>query len=120
MQQEPWTNIRSASTTTSDKVGKIKRPRRARFTGRRQATPHRLAATYGPRTPVTMTVTIRTGADVWAEVLTDEGRFFVPFDASVFDLVQQIIRGGHWVEPMTFGLQRTHSSGRSHLNRPDT
>lgn len=100
-------------------MGKIKRPRRASVAGRRQASPHRLAATYGPRTPVTMTVTIRTGADVWAEVLTDQGRFFVPFDASVFDLVQQIIRGGHWVEPMTFGLQRTHSSGRAHLSKQD-
>lgn len=64
-----------------------------------------------------MTVTIRTGADVWAEVLIDQGRFFVPFDASVFDLVQQIIKGGMWVEPPTFGMTRTHSSGTAHLGK---
>lgn len=113
--QQPWTNIRSASTTSSDKAGKIKRPRRARSQRRRQAAPHRLAAKFGPRTPVTMTVTIRTGADVWAEVLTDEGRFFVPFDASVFDLVQQIIRGGHWVEDLTAGLRSEHAKGKQGL-----
>lgn len=117
MNQEPWVNIRSASTTRASDMGKIRRPRRASVAGRRKASPHRLASTYGPRTPVTMTITIRTSAEVWAEVLTDEGRFFVPFDASVFDLVQQIIRGGHYVEAMTFGLQRTHSSGKGHLGK---
>lgn len=63
-----------------------------------------------------MTVTIRTGADVWAEVVTDEGRFFVNFDASVFDLVQQIIRGGHLVEPLTASTGLSHRRGISHLN----
>lgn len=63
-----------------------------------------------------MTVTIRTGADVWAEVVTDQGRFFVPFDASVFDLVQQIIRGGHWVEELTASAGSAHRSGIAHLN----
>lgn len=62
-----------------------------------------------------MTVTIRTGADVWAEVLTDQGRFFVPFDASVFDLVQQIIKGGHWVEELGAVSGLTHRSGTAHL-----
>lgn len=62
-----------------------------------------------------MTVTIRTGADVWAEVVTDEGRFFVPFDASVFDLVQQIIRGGHWVEPLGGASLLAHQRGKGHL-----
>lgn len=62
-----------------------------------------------------MTVTIRTGADVWAEVVTDEGRFFVAFDASVFDLVQQVIRGGHQVEPLTASTGLSHRSGISHL-----
>lgn len=64
-----------------------------------------------------MTVTIRRGAEMWAEVLTDQGRFFVPFDASVFDLVQQIIRGGHYVEEMTAGPMLTHSQGKGHLSR---
>lgn len=62
-----------------------------------------------------MTVTIRTGADVWAEVVTDEGRFFVPFDASVFDLVQQIIRGGHWVEELGASTGLSHRRGISAL-----
>lgn len=58
-----------------------------------------------------MTVTIRTGADVWAEVATDEGRFFVPFDASLFDLVQQVIRGGHWIEEHSASTGLTHRQG---------
>lgn len=65
-----------------------------------------------------MTVTIRTGADVWAEVVTDEGRFFVPFDASVFDLVQQIIHGGHLVEPLGSMTRMTHDQGKGHLANP--
>ena len=65
-----------------------------------------------------MTVTIRTGADVWAEVVTDEGRFFVAFDASVFDLVQQIIRGGHIVEPLGVVTELTHRQGVGHLGNP--
>lgn len=65
-----------------------------------------------------MTVTIRTGADVWAEVVTDEGRFYVAFDASVFDLVQQIIHGGHIVEPLSATIRMGHESGKGHLSNP--
>lgn len=65
-----------------------------------------------------MTVTIRTSSEVWAEVVTDEGRFFVPFDASVFDLVQQIIRGGHWVEPLSPSVDIEHRRGKGHLANP--
>lgn len=114
-EQQPWTNLRSASTTQSPQTGKIRRPRRAQSSRRRQAAPHRLASRFGPRTPVTMTVTIRTGADVWAEVVTDEGRFYVAFDASVFDLVQQVIHGGHLVEPLTASTGLAHRRGISHL-----
>lgn len=114
--QDPWLELPRPSTTGGDKPGKIKRPRRAKVAGRRQATPHRLASRYGPRTPVTMTVTIRTGADMWAEVVTDQGRFFVAFDASVFSLVQAVIKGGHTVEPLSTNLARTHRSGVAHLH----
>lgn len=113
--EQPWVNIRSASTTRASGDAKIKRPRRARSQRRRQAAPHRLARLYGPRTPVTMTVTIRGGASLWAEVVTDEGRFFVPFDASVFDLVQQIIRGGHQVDELAASTRLTHRRGISAL-----
>lgn len=116
--QEPWANIRSASTTSGDETANIKRPRRARSARRRQAPPHRLAGRYGPRTPVTLTLTIRTSSEVWCEVLSDEGRFYVAFDASVFDLVQQVIHGGHWVEDMSTGLDRQHRSGKGHLANP--
>lgn len=112
---EPWANVRSASTTHIAQSGKIRRPRRAQSSRRRQAAPHRLASKFGPRTPVTMTVTIRTGADVWAEVVTDQGRFFVAFDASLFDLVQQIIQGGHLVEPLTASTGLAHRRGISAL-----
>lgn len=106
------------STTSGPEGSKIKRPRRAQRGQRRVAAPHRLAPRYGPRTPVTMTVQIRTGADVWAEVWTDEGRFFVPFDASVFALVQQIIGGGHWVESLSTVVASQHKSGVQHLHHP--
>lgn len=113
--QQPWCNVRSSSTTSAPKDAKIKRPRRAREREWPQATPHRLAGRYGPRTPVTMTVTIHTRADMWAEVATDQGRFFVPFDASVFAIVQQIIRGGHRIEPHTAATGLAHRRGVADL-----
>lgn len=113
--QEPWTNIRSVSTTSSDSVAKIKRPRRAQRERRREAAPHRLASRYGVRAPVTLTLQVRQGADLWMEVTTDEGRFFVPFDASVFALVEQVIRGGHQVEPLTGSTGAEHRRGISAL-----
>lgn len=115
--QQPWTNIRSVSTTSSPGGGKIRRPRRAQTSRRRQATPHRLASRYGVHTPVTMTLTVRTGADIWMEVLTDQGRFYVAFDASVFALVEQVIRGGHMVEELSAQLGLTHRQGVSELTR---
>ena len=116
--QEPWANIRPVSTTSARSNGKIKRPRRASNAGRRQATPSRLAATHGIRTPVTVTLTLRTGADMWLEVVTDQGRFYCPFDVSAFALVEQIIRGGHWVEPLSGPLTATHHQGKRAL-QPD-
>lgn len=113
--QQPWTNIRSVSTTPDKRDAKIKRPRRAQSSRRRQATPHRLASRYGIRTPVTLTLRIHHRADLWCEVITDEGRFFVAFDASVFALVEQVIRGGHTVEPLSTTLDREHRSGKGHL-----
>lgn len=114
--QEPWANIRPVSTTSASEVGKIKRPRRANSTGRRQAAPSRLAATEGPRAPVTLTLRLRTGADAWLEVITDEGRFFCAFDVSAFALVEQVIRGGHWVEPLGPSTLVSHRRGKSALS----
>ena len=65
-----------------------------------------------------MTVRLHQRADLWAEVITDEGRFFVPFDASVFDLVKQIIQGGHQVEELSASTGLTHRSGKGHLGSP--
>ena len=62
-----------------------------------------------------MTLTLHQRADLWMEVVTDEGRFFVPFDASVFDLVKQVIQGGHQVEPLTASTGLSHRRGISHL-----
>lgn len=64
-----------------------------------------------------MTITIRTSAEVWAEVVTEAGRFFVSFDASVFDLVQQIIKGGHAVEELSAAVGLQHRQGVSRLSR---
>lgn len=113
---EPWANIRSVSTTSAAAIGKIKRPRRAKDPRRRQATPHRLAATSGPRTPVTLTLRLRTGADAWLEVITDQGRFFCSFDVSAFALVEQVIRGGHWVETLSGPLLAEHKRGVAWLH----
>lgn len=59
-------------------------------------------------------MTVRTGADVWMEVKTHEGRFFIPFDASVFDLVQLVIKGGYVIEEHTAltGLEHRQGVGR--------
>jgi hypothetical protein len=112
---EPWTNIRSASTTSEPELGKIKRPRRATQKRRGVAAPHRLASVLGPRTPVTLTLTIRRGSELWLEVCTDQGRFFVSYDASAFDLVQQVIRGGHMVEELSASTALAHRRGIGHL-----
>lgn len=112
---EPWANIRSVSTTSQTSNAKIKRPRRAGTKQRRKAAPSRLAARDGVRAPVTLTLRLRTGADAWLEVITEEGRFFCAFDVSAFALVEQVIRGGHWVEPLSGGLLRVHRQGSAAL-----
>lgn len=66
-----------------------------------------------------MTLRLRVGADVWVEVLTDQGRFYVPFDGTVYGLVQQVIQGGHTVEPLSTILATEHRRGVAHLNNPD-
>lgn len=114
--REPWANIRSVSHTSSADIGKIKRPRRARNTGRRQASPPALASRYGPRTPVTLTLQLRTSADAWLEVTTEAGRFFCAFDVSAFALVQQVIAGGHLVEPLSGPLLAQHRRGVASLS----
>lgn len=63
-----------------------------------------------------MTLRLRTGADAWLEVITDEGRFFCGFDVSAFALVEQVIAGGHWVEPLSGAMVREHKSGIAHLH----
>lgn len=113
--QTPWVDLPQVSTTNVAPDAKIRRPRRAKNSGRRQATPHRLASRYGPRTPVTLTLRLRTGADAWLEVTTEQGRFFCAFDVSAFALVEQVIKGGHWVEPLSSILAAEHRSGVSHL-----
>lgn len=113
--QQPWTNLRSASTTSLPKEGKIGRPRRAKSRRRQAAAPHRLASRYGLQAPVTLTLRLHQRADLWMEVTTDQGRFFVPFDASIFDLVKQVIQGGHQVEPLTASTAVAHRSGIRHL-----
>lgn len=69
--------------------------RRAR---RRQATPLPGMRLYGLATPVSVTFTVRTSAEVWIEVSNAHGRFYVNHDASVYDLIRQIQTGGHWIE----------------------
>lgn len=68
---------------------------------------------------MTLQFVIRTGADVWAEVRTSEGRFFVPFDASVFDLVQLVIRGGYWIEPHTSVTKSELGKGVQGIHQPE-
>lgn len=113
--QQPWAHVRSASTTGDESGGKIRRPRRAQSARRRQATPHRLAARYGAKTPVTLTLQLHQRADLWMEVTVDQGRFFVPFDASVFDLVQLVIKGGYTVEELTASTALPHRRGKAAL-----
>lgn len=115
--QEPWANIRSVSTTSARTNDKIKRPRRAKGS-RGAAAPHRLAKTQGLRAPITVTLQLRTGADAWLEVRTEEGRFFCAFDVSAFALVEQVIRGGHQVERLSGPLLAEHRRGVAYLSTP--
>jgi len=98
-EREPWTNIPSVSTTSSARVGKIMRPRQGGTKRRRQAASLKGMRLYGLACPVSMTVTIRRSAEVWLEISTAEGRFFVNQDASVYDLVRLIQQGGYWITP---------------------
>lgn len=116
--QQPWVELPRPSTTGASKSSKIKRPRRVQSAGRRQATPHRLAGLYGLQTPVTLTLRIRVSAEVWIEVLSDQGRFFVPFDGTVYGLVEQVIRGGHQVDKLSTILASDHRKGVQALQHP--
>jgi hypothetical protein len=49
------------------------------------------------------------------EVVSEEGRFFIPFDASVFEVVQLVIRGGYVVEELTGSTRAAHKRGMGHL-----
>jgi hypothetical protein len=77
-----------------------------------------LASRYGLQTPVTLTLRLRIGADVWVEVVSDQGRFFVPFDGTVYGLVQQVISGGHMVDPLSTMIAMEHRRGVQHLHHP--
>lgn len=102
---EPYTNLRSASPTISAGDGKIRRPRRAREK-RRRATSLAGAKVHGPYTPVTVTLTLRRGgSEPYIEVRNHEGRFFVEGMSAVIELVQQVIRGGHSIEPMAMDVR---------------
>lgn len=67
---------------------------------------------------MTLTLRLRIGADVWVEVVSDQGRFFVPFDGTVAGLIQQVITGGHLVDPLSTVLASEHSRGVQHLHHP--
>ncbi len=114
---EPWTNICSASTTSLDETSKIKRPRRAGQKTVSAANPHRLAGLGRAGVPVTLTLTTRRSSELWMEVVSDEGRFFVAWDASVFALVDQVVKGGHLVERSSTSTLLAHRRGKEHLNR---
>lgn len=53
---------------------------------------------YGEKCPVSLTLTIRSSAELWIEVSNAHGRFYVNYDASLLDLIRQVQRGGHWIE----------------------
>lgn len=59
------------------------------------------AKDHGPYCPVTVTLTLRRGgSEPYIEVRNHEGRFFVEATSALIEVVQQVIRGGHWIEPM--------------------
>lgn len=64
---------------------------------RRQATPLRSAALYGPYAPVGMQVRMLRGLDLMYRIEAPNGVFIVPNDAGLHNTVQQIIVGGHLV-----------------------
>lgn len=97
-EKEPWTNVRSPSTTSSGGNGKIKRPRQGHTKRRRQAAPLKGVRLHGPACPVTLTITVRRSSELWLEISTSEGRFFINGDAGVYDLVRLVQQGGYWIQ----------------------
>lgn len=105
-----WLNRPSTTSgETEPKMGRSSARRRAR---RRQASPLPGMRLYGEKCPVSVTFTIRTSAEVWIEVENAHGRFFVNHDASVFDLIRQIQRGGHWIEEKASPTERRDAARR--------
>lgn len=64
---------------------------------RRKAPPIAGASLYGPQTAVRFEVTPRIGSELWLQISTSVGVFWVLHDCSLLALVQQIQHGGHWV-----------------------
>lgn len=44
-------------------------------------------------------LTYRGGDGLWIEVTNWQGTFYVTGTGSVFDLVERLVKGGHWVRP---------------------
>lgn len=110
MDDLPYLNTRSVSTTSSGDDGKLSRPRRSRKGQWRVAPPLPGSRLYGRATPVRLTLTPRIGAEVYIEVETSQGRFWVRHDASVLDLAFKIQEGGFTVRPPTGSVARKRGS----------
>jgi hypothetical protein len=118
MPPDPFLILPTPSTTsprqTVKLTGRASGQERVR---RRRADPLGGARLYGPRTPVSVTLTIRSGADMWLEVRAPNGVFFTSPDVCAYDLMQQIITGGHFVreERQRPSTTRSRRSGRGSI-----
>jgi len=95
----PFLNVCSVSTTPEISREKITGRRRSRKGARRVAAPTPGFRLYGRACPVRLTCTPRIGAEVYIEVETSEGRFWVHQDASLLDLITRVQQGGFSIEP---------------------
>lgn len=96
------------STTLAANDVKIAPARRATASEWREAPPLRLAAHFGPETPVTLTITPHVSGELWLEISDFRGRFWIHHDVSVWELVTRMQAGGYWMRDR--GLSTT--SGR--------
>lgn len=87
-----------SSTTWSPGDGKIRRPRNGEDP-RGVAAPLAGARTLGERTPVSLMLTYRGGAEGWVEISYGQGVCYVPHQAHIGDVVLKLIHGGHRVRP---------------------
>jgi len=92
------TYVRSVSTRAYEKPVKIRRPRQGRSGQRRKAPPLGLKRLRSGWEAVPISLSVVIHSEVYIRVEYTHGVFWVKHDASLYDLLEVIRRGGHWIQ----------------------